>query len=81
MDAGTNKEKDEPGVPTLPDIQSMLEIAGFIDCLSLKMGAHHFLWVDQSLNPFCREECLGREAHWLNPWGSSDTSLAWRTLF
>jgi hypothetical protein len=50
----------------------------FIDCSSWKMGAQHLFRVDQRLNIFCREECLEREAYWLNP---QHTSLAGRTLF
>jgi hypothetical protein len=34
----------------------------FIDCPSWKMDEYQLLRVDQRLNTFCREECLGREA-------------------
>ena len=30
------------------------------------MGAYHLLRVDQRLNTFCKKECPGREAYWLN---------------
>lgn len=35
------------------------------------MDAPGLLKVDHRLNSFCRKECLGREAYWLNPQGSS----------
>ena len=38
----------------------------FIDCSLWKMDAYQLLRVDQRLNTFCRKECLGREAYWLN---------------
>ena len=43
----------------------------FIDCLSCRIGAYHFLGVDQRLNTFRRKECPGREACWLNCQGPS----------
>ena len=33
--------------------------------------AYILLSVDQRLNTFCRKECPGRKAHWLNTWGLS----------
>ena len=45
------------------------------------MGACNLLKVDQKLNTFCKKECLGREAYWLNPQDQPIyVSLAWRTL-
>ena len=35
------------------------------------MEAYNLLRVDQRLNTFCRKECLGRKAYWLNPQGPS----------
>jgi hypothetical protein len=39
----------------------------FIDGSSWKMGACHIPRVDQRLNTFCKKECPGRKAYWLNP--------------
>lgn len=46
------------------------------DCPSWKMGANDLLSMVQRLNTFCRKECLGREAYWLNSQGPSRSSLA-----
>jgi hypothetical protein len=35
----------------------------FIDCSLWKMDAYQLLRVNQRLNTFCREECLGRETY------------------
>ena len=40
------------------------------------MDADHLLRVDQRLNAFCKEFCLGRESYWLNPLGPLDTPLS-----
>jgi hypothetical protein len=53
----------------------------FIDCSSWKMNVYQLLRVDQRLNTFCREECLGRGNLLAKPSGPLGTSLAWRTLF
>lgn len=47
-----------------------------------KIDAYDLLMVDQRLNSFCRKDCPGREAYWLNPFQEAhlDTSLACRTL-
>jgi hypothetical protein len=39
----------------------------FIGCSSWKMDAYLLLREDLRLNTFFGEECLGREAYWLNP--------------
>ena len=41
----------------------------FIGCSLWKLDAYHLLKVDLRLNTFCRKECPGREAYWLNPQG------------
>ena len=41
----------------------------FIGCSLQKLDAYHLLKVDLRLNTFCRKECPGREAYWLNPQG------------
>jgi hypothetical protein len=38
----------------------------FVHWSSWKMSACSLLGVDQRLNTFCRKECPGREANWLN---------------
>jgi hypothetical protein len=34
------------------------------------MNAYNLLKVDERLNSFCRMDCMGREAYWLNPLGN-----------
>lgn len=55
--------------PSTGDLGCSSVGVGFIDSSLWKMDAYQFLRVDQRLNTFYREECLRREAYWLNPQG------------